>query len=113
MEGSPLRANAHISESRYGAPDFVASLLDAGHPAATGMENGTYLCIICSYVGQTLRYYSADIDVRHGCGWDVHRKDSQDALVTYLTEPKTRSSIGRRLAGYYLGGIGFIANYLI
>ncbi len=28
-----LRTNAHISKSRYGAPDFVAGALDVGYPA--------------------------------------------------------------------------------
>ena len=32
-----LCANAHISESRYGAPDFLVSDLDVGPPCCSGL----------------------------------------------------------------------------
>ncbi len=38
--GSRFRANAHISKSRYGAPDFVAST-DVGHPGV--VSQGVYV----------------------------------------------------------------------
>jgi hypothetical protein len=64
--GSRCRAKAHISKSRYGAPDFVAPVRDVVHPP--GFLGGL-ACRLLDYLG--IAGHRKEIEVyRAGEFWD-------------------------------------------